>query len=122
MHFNEVENLILDILQNNNGRYLFPYQIFTRLQEIDPALGQRIRNEYPVQTGNNPMGEGAGIYYSPASFISHALNHLFTSQNYNELDKRWFDSNGLKIDGIVPGNKESTSIWAWNPRIEERCI
>lgn len=116
MHFHEVENLVLRILQNTGGLYLFPYQIFIRLKGIDPALGQRIENEYPVQTGNPPMGEGAGIYYSPASFIAHALNHFHDSNNYPDLDKRWFDSNGIEIEGIRPGNKEGTSIWAWNPR------
>jgi len=117
MHFHEVETAVMDILRNADGKYLFPYQIFTRLKNIDPVLGKRIENEYPVQTGNPPMGEGAGIYYSPASFIAHALNHFLGSSNYSLLDKRWFDSNGLEIEGIIPGNKEGTSIWTWNPRI-----
>jgi hypothetical protein len=116
MHFHEVEALVTRILQNANGQYLFPYQIFTRLKDLDPALGQRIENEYPVRTGNPTMGEGAGIYYSPASFIAHALNHFRNSNRYPTLDKRWFDSNGIDIEGIIPGNKEGTSIWAWNPR------
>jgi len=116
MHFYEVENMVMNILQDADRKYLFPYQIFTRLKERDPVLGQRIENEYPVQTGNPSMGEGAGIYYSPASFIAHALNHFFGSNNYSSLDKRWFDSNGINVEGIIPGNKEGTSIWAWNPR------
>jgi hypothetical protein len=62
------------------------------------------------------MGEGAGIYYSPASFIAHALDHFQRHSSYPEIDKRWFDSIDIKVEGIIPGNKEGTSIWAWNPR------
>lgn len=116
MHFHEVENLVVDILQDADGQYLLPYQIFTRLKDRDPVLGQRIENEYPVQTGNPPMGEGAGIYYSPASFIAHALDHFQKSSNYPQIDKRWFDTIDIKVEGIIPGNKEGTSIWAWEPR------
>lgn len=116
MHFNEVEVFVIDILQNASGKYLLPYQIFTRLKDRDPVLGQRIENEYPVQTGNPTMGEGAGIYYSPASFIAHALDHFRGSSNYPQIDKRWFDSIDIKVEGIIPGNKEGTSIWAWEPR------
>ncbi len=118
MHFSEVENIVIQILQAADGKYLFPYQIVTRLSERDSMLGQTIENEYPVRTGNPSMGQGAGIYYSPASFIAHALNNFFTSGKYQQsLDKRWFDSNGINIEGIVPGNLEGTSIWAWNPRV-----
>ena len=118
MHFHEVESIVIQILQDADRKYLFPYQIFTRLRARDCVLGQRIENKYPVQTGNPLMGEGAGIYYSPASFIAHALNNFFASNIYHpSLDKRWFDSNGIDIEGIIPGNKEGTSIWAWNPRV-----
>jgi hypothetical protein len=116
MHFRDVENLVIQIIQDADGKYLFPYQIFTRLKNRDPALGQRIENEYPVQPGNPTMGEGAGIYYSPASFIAHALDHFQRSGSYPEIDKRWFDSIDVEVEGIIPGNKEGTSIWAWNPR------
>ena len=61
------------------------------------------------------MGEGAGIYYSPASFIAHALNHFYNGDNYPQIDKRWFDTIDIQVEGITPGNKEGTSIWAWTP-------
>jgi len=115
MHFSDIENLIMNILQDAGGKYLLPYQIFTRLRDRDPVLGQRIENEYPVQAGNPPMGEGAGIYYSPASFIAHALNHFYNGDNYPQIDKRWFDTIDIQVEGITPGNKEGTSIWAWTP-------
>ena len=116
MHFRDVENLVIDILRNAGGKYLLPYQIFTRLKDRDPVLGQRVEDKYGVQTGNPTMGKGAGIYYSPASFIAHALDHFQRSSNYHQIDKRWFDSSDIQVEGIIPGNKEETSIWAWEPR------
>ena len=113
MQFSEVENLIVDILQEVAGKYLLPYQIFTRLKDRDPVLGQRIENEYPVRSGNPLMGKGAGIYYSPASFIAHALDYFHRSNNYPQIDKKWFDTIDIKVEGITPGNKEGTSIWTW---------
>ena len=117
MHYPEIETVVIEILQNANGKYLLPYQIFMRLLNINPTLGQRIERTYPVQSGNPPMGEGAGIYYSPASFVAHALNHFHRHGEYPLLDKRWFDSIDIEIEGIIPGNKEGTSIWAWEPRL-----
>ena len=117
MEFHEIEHVVLEVLRETGGQYLLPYQVFTRLKERDPSLGQRIEREYPVQPGNPPMGEGAGIYYSPASFVAHALNHFRLNQNHRRhLDKRWLDTSGVEITGIVPGNKEGTSIWAWDPQ------
>jgi len=116
MQFQEIENIVITIVQSASGKYLLPYQIFTRLFKIDPVLGQRIENAYPAPPGNPNMGEGAGTYYSPASFVAQSLEHFRTSGNYPLLDKRWFDSIDIEIEDIVPGNKEGTSIWAWEPR------
>lgn len=115
MQFRDIETTVIDILQAASGKYLLPYQIFNRLKDRNPALGQRIEADYPVQAGNPPMGEGAGIYYSPASFVAHALNHFHSSGSYASLSKAWFDAIDIKVEGIIPGNKEATSIWAWNP-------
>ena len=57
------------------------------------------------------MGEGSGIYYSPASFIAHALNDMI-NENAN-LQKEWLSTKDMEIEGFVPGNKQNTSIWAW---------
>ncbi len=116
MHFHEIEEITIEILQQAAGRFLLPYQIFNRIMMQDTALGQRIQQEYPVQTGNPTMGEGAGIYYSPASFVAHAVNHFYNNkEDYPLIEKRWFDASDIKIEGITPGNKEGTSIWAWDP-------
>lgn len=111
MQYLEIENEIIRIVQEAEGKYLLPYQIFSRLRQRDSILGNRIESSYPTQPPNPAMGEGAGIYYSPASFVAHALNY-FTNK-YSELDKQWFDTIDIKVEGIIPGNKEGTSIWAW---------
>jgi len=61
------------------------------------------------------MGEGAGIYYSPANFVAQALNKF--KDSHVEIKKEWFDANDVEIEGIAPGNKEGTSIWAWKGAI-----
>jgi len=111
MKFSEVETIVLEILKNANGKYLLPYQVFMRLKDKNPSLAHRIEEEYPVQEGNPSMGEGAGIHYSPASFIAHALSHF--KNKLGGLDQQWFDSSDIEVEGIIPGNKEGTSIWAW---------
>lgn len=116
MHFNEIEEITIEILQQASGRFLLPYQIFNRIMSQDPALGQRIQQEYPVQTGNPTMGEGAGIYYSPASFVAHAVNHFHNNNEvYPLIEKRWLDTSDIEIEGIIPSSQEGTSIWAWDP-------
>ena len=117
MQYHEIENVALDVLRDAGGSYLFPYQVFKRLKERDPSLGQRIEAQYPVQPGNPTMGEGAGIRYSCATFVAKALSHFRNNPARSQhLDLKWFDTGGVEIDGIIPGNKEATSIWAWDPQ------
>jgi len=116
MHFAEIEKIVIYILKEAGGKYLFPYQIFLRLKIKDLLLAKRIEAEYPVRPGKPSMGEGAGIYYSPASFVAHALSYVHGRKTYPLLDKQWFDAIDIEIVGIIPGNKEATSIWAWDPK------
>jgi len=111
MQFNQIETITIKILQDADEKFLFPYQIFNRIKQRNPSLGGQIEAAYPTKSGNPIMGEGAGIYYSAASFVAHALNNFKNS--HAEIQKEWFDSNDIEIEGIVPGNKEATSIWAW---------
>ena len=111
MQFNQIEAITIRILQNADERFLFPYQIFNRIRQLDPPLSKQIEAAYATKPGNPPMGEGAGVYYSAASFVSKALNKF--KNKYPEIKKEWVDSNDIKIEGIIAGNKDSTSIWAW---------
>jgi hypothetical protein len=111
MQFKQIEAITIKILKGAKERFLFPYQIFNRIKELDPSLSKQIETAYATKPGNPPMGEGAGIYYSAASFVSKALNKF--KDKYPEIKKEWVDSKDIKIEGIVAGNKETCSIWAW---------
>jgi len=112
MEFRQIETATIKILQDAKGSFLFPYQIFNRIKNNNPSLGKQIEDAYSTEPGKPIMGEGAGIYYSAASFVAHALNNF--KNNY--IKKEWVDSNDIKIEGIIPGSKEGTSIWAWQEK------
>ena len=111
MQFNQIETVTIQILQDAEGSFLFPYQIFNRIKNSSPSLGKQIEDAYPTELNKPIMGEGAGIYYSAASFVAQALNNF--KNIHPEIKKEWVDSNDIKVEGIIPGNKEGTSIWAW---------
>lgn len=111
MEFKQIETVTIQILQDAQGSFLFPYQIFNRIKQKNTALGELIENAYPTEPDKPIMGEGAGIYYSAASFVAHALNKF--TDSHPEIKKEWFDANDIEVEGIIPGNKEGTSIWAW---------
>ena len=111
MEFKQIETVTIQILQDAQGSFLFPYQIFNRIKRENTALGEQIENAYPAEPDKPIMGEGAGIYYSAASFVAHALNKF--KDSHSKIKKEWFDAKDIEVEGIIPGNKEGTSIWAW---------
>ncbi|KPK95565.1 hypothetical protein AMJ80_04865 [bacterium SM23_31] len=111
MHFKQIESIIIEILQEADGRFLLPYQIFEKIRVKDQALAQHIENEYPSAAGRPPMGAGAGIYYSPASFIAHALDSFMKVRT--EITKEWLVTSDISIKEVQPGSEEGVSIWAW---------
>ena len=115
MEFKQIETITIKILQDAQGSFLFPYQIFNRIKQEDIALGKQIENAFPTESGKPIMGEGAGIYFSSASFVAHALNK-FKKDSHPEIKKEWLDAYGIEIEGIIPGNKEGTSIWSWQEK------
>lgn len=111
MEFKQIETITIQILRNAQGRFLLPYQIFNRIKQENDTLGEQIENAYHTEPDKPIMGEGAGIYYSAASFVAHALNKF--KDSHPEITKEWFDANDITVEGIIPGNKEGTSIWSW---------
>lgn len=111
MTYQEIRDVVFEILQEANGYFLLPYQIFEKIKIKDNGLASRIEADYPVQAGNPPMGAGAGIYYSPASFVAHALDYFKNSNT--EIRKEWLEPTNISIREILPGNPEAISIWAW---------
>ncbi len=107
MHFNEIDAVLIEVLRESGGHFLFPYQIFNRIKKRDAPLAARIEAEYSAQ-----MGAGAGVYYSPASFVSHALEHI-NPKYPQELRKVWFDvTPDMQIESVEPGNP-TIAAWAW---------
>lgn len=108
MEFNEIRDQLLSVLQQGNGMFRTAYQIFSNLRQ---ETQDRLTREYPVVSGRPPMGAGAGIYYSPASFIAHALEYFARSNN--RIIQGRIDSQNVQFEGYEPGFKGTTSIWAW---------
>lgn len=111
MNFEEIKTEVIKILKESEGDYLFPYQIFKKIENRNLELSKKLRDEYPVELGNPIMGEGAGIKYSVATFIAKAMSKF--KETEPRIVNAWFDPSDINIDGIVPGNKETVSIWAW---------
>jgi len=119
MEFNEVQTELYRILQEADGRFRTPYQICIRIQEENPDLWALLLRAYPSVEGQPPMGAGSGTYYSPASFVSHALDYFFQN-DLGDIIKAWFDSKNIIFENIEPGFKGGwISIWAWRPLFEE---
>jgi hypothetical protein len=109
MQVSKIEDISLRILHDAHGRFLFPYQVFMRIREIDPSLASRIETAYPREPGNPSMG--------PASFVAHALSMF--AKNHPEVRQEWLDTTHIEIEGILSGNQEATSIWAWEDRYQD---
>jgi len=117
MEFNEVRDEVYQVLQEAGGRFRTAYQVCTKIEEFNPNLWRRLLEEYPSASGRPPMGEGVGIYYSPASFIAHALDYFY-ERDHDNIMKAWFDSKNITFDETEPGFKGGwISIWAWRPLV-----
>ena len=114
MEFKQIETVTIQILQDAQGKFLFPYQIFNRIKQKNTALGEQIVEAYSTEPERPIMGAGAGIYYSAACFVAKALNKF--KDSHREIKKEWFDANDIEVEGIIPGNKEGTSVWAWKEK------
>lgn len=113
MQYEEVRNVALEILQSLDGRFTTAYQICLKIEQRNPTLWSRLINEYKSEPGHPAMGEGAGIYYSPATFIAKSLDYFHTHKQ-KHLIKAYFESTDVNFAGFDPGYKGGyLSIWAW---------
>lgn len=108
MKFIEIQDELLNVLQQGNGIFRTAYQIYANLRQ---ETREKLNREYPVVPGRPLMGEGAGIYYSPASFIAHALEYF--ARTDRRIRQAGIDSQNAQFEGYPPGFRGSTSIWAW---------
>jgi len=98
--FNPVENILKDY-----EYFMTAYQIGLQIQKNYPALWQQLINEYGHDVGN-----GAGQEYSWATQISRALDYCFANNKIPGLQKEFISTEGIKVEGITPGN-EYVAIW-----------
>jgi hypothetical protein len=116
MRYEEIRDVMIDDLQGLEGRYTSAYQICRRLEELRPELWQRLVREYPGREGQPAMGESAGTPYSPATFVSHALDNIRRLEP--RILKAHFDSAGVVFAGVEPGFRGGwLLIWAWDKSV-----
>lgn len=112
MKFIDAKNELIQILQDADTRFISAYQICLTIEAKHPNLWDIIQSEYGTATGNPTMGSGAGQHYSPASFVSHALEYF--SKMQKEIKKEYFICEGVTFSNIEPGYTGNiVAIWAW---------
>lgn len=113
MHFDDVKDEVVRILQAAQGRFLSAYQICQRLQVAAPKLWARLVSEYPSVNADTPMGEGTGSQYSPATFVANALKYFVEKRMVAGLRQEEFECAGVSFDGTAPGfTGNVVGIWA----------
>ena len=116
MQYDEVREVLIEIIRAAGGRFRSAYQICRVIEAQYPDLWQQLRANYRVEEGRPEMGAGAGIYYSPATFVSQALEYF--SHEESRVQKAWFDSTNVNFDGTDPGYKEGwLAIWTWREEV-----
>lgn len=108
---NAYQNELEAVLQSVHGRYITAYQAFRILEDKYPQVAQALVAAYPMQQGNPPMGRGAGGNYSPASYISHAYEHL--SQPPGHIRREDFCPMYTELGAVQASADDSIAIWAW---------
>jgi len=111
MNYHEIINEVVEILGGHEGCFVTAYQICQQIEQAHPDLWQRLTTAYPSIDPNVAMGEGTGRYYSPASFVSHALKHHSTGNQ--DIVQEVLSCEGVSFSGVAPGYTGNiTSIWA----------
>ncbi len=113
MNQNEIQPLLLEILRQKEGHFVTPYQICQIIEQSHFDVWTELTRQYPSSPGAPVMGEGAGIPYSPATFVSHALE---SARKHNaSVRKEYFACDGVRFSEIIPGfTGKIVSIWAWH--------
>lgn len=98
--FEPVETILRDY-----GHFMTAYQIGLEIQRRYPDVWQELIREY-----GEPAGSGAGTEYSWASQISRAMDYCVTNGIMSGLQKDYIITDGIKVEGIPPGNPV-VAIW-----------
>ena len=112
MKFVDAREELLEVIKNANTRFLSSYQICWEIEKSFPALWQSIHSEYGTAIGCPEMGAGAGQNYSPASFVSQALEYF--SKTEKGICKQYLSCEVISFGDIEPGYTGNVvAIWAW---------
>lgn len=101
-----------DVLKRSNEHYMTAYQICRVLEEHNNAVWSVLVNEYQMDAGNPEMGKGAGKYYSPATYVSQALNYIM-EKGETRIYKETFDPVHTELGEVQAGADDAIAIWAW---------
>jgi hypothetical protein len=111
MKYTDILEPVIQILKEANGAFQTPYQICFRLQEREPALWARLADEYRSAEEDISMGAGTGTHYSPASFVSHALE--YHSGENPRIQRADFACAGVTFRDVKPADTDTVvSIWS----------
>lgn len=112
MKFIESNSELLQLIQDADTHFLSSYQICMKIESQHPMLWEKIQTAYGTAQGNPTMGSGAGQHYSPASYISQALEYF--SKSYTQIKKEYFSCEDVAFSNIEPGYTGNVvAIWAW---------
>jgi hypothetical protein len=112
MEFLEIKDVVIEIIQQENGNFVSVYQICIKMEKLHPKLWQQICIQYKSKDKKIKMGKGTGKNYSPASFVGNALS------NFKDEDVRirqeYFSCKNVHFGDIKTNHGEnSIGIWAW---------
>ncbi len=111
MEYKEVINEVIEILEECEGDFITAYQICNKIELTYPYLWRRITTDYSSINPNIAMGEGTGNSYSPATFISNALQNY--SKDNPHIVKDVLSCEGVLFGDVVPGfTGKRITIWA----------
>lgn len=115
MHFGDIKEELIAILNAAQGRFLTAYQICQKLEINSAQVWQSLITAYPSENATTPMGEGTGRQYSPASFVANALKHFVAQGEVEGLRQEILECEGVSFNGIDPGfTGNVVGIWATN--------
>jgi hypothetical protein len=100
--FEELHQILGEILQENPSCYWLYGQILNRLREVRPDILEGLE-----ERGDKGYGRGGGEYYGPNSAIAHCL------QDWPEcVDVQYLSGRGLQIADIEVDN-DAMAIYRW---------
>lgn len=113
MKYVEIKSEAIDVLSSAGGRFMSAYQVCQHFEKDYPDLWKKLVEAYPSTSTNKPMGEGAGRYYSPATFVATALANFVRNASVPGLQQEHLSCEGVQFSGIAPGYTGNViGIWA----------